>query len=60
VFDAALRYNLEKLHASLKGFETTLNVTNLTNKQYYTNCSSGFYCQFGNGRLVLAGLRYKW
>ena len=60
VFDAALRYDLVNLTRGWKGAELTLNVTNLFDKSYYTSCSSNFYCQYGNGRLVLAGLRYRW
>ena len=60
VFDAAVRYDLVNLVRAWKGAEVTLNVTNLFDKSYYTSCSSNFYCQFGNGRLVLAGLRYRW
>lgn len=60
VVDTALRFDLATLHPTLKGAEATLNVTNLFNKDYYTSCSSNFYCQFGSGRLILAGLRYRW
>ncbi|MGO4665435.1 TonB-dependent siderophore receptor [Bosea sp. 2RAB26] len=60
VVDAAIRYDLARLHASLTGAEATLNVSNLFDKDYYTSCSSNFYCQFGAGREVLAGLRYRW
>jgi len=60
VVDAAIRYDLARLHPSLKGTEATLNVSNLLDKDYYTSCSSNIYCQFGAGREVLAGLRYRW
>lgn len=60
VFDAAARYDLANLVRGWKGAELTLNVTNLFDKSYYTSCSSNFYCQYGNGRLVVAGLRYRW
>ncbi|MGU3401163.1 TonB-dependent siderophore receptor [Brucellaceae bacterium D45D] len=58
--DAALRYDFGAKTPELKGLEATLNVTNLFDKDYYSSCSSNFYCQFGNGRQVLAGLNYKW
>lgn len=58
--DAALRYDLGAKNPNLKGLEGTLNVTNLFDKEYYSSCSLNFYCQYGNGRQVLAGLRYKW
>lgn len=60
VFDAAVRYDLVNFVRAWKGAELTLNVTNLFDKSYYTSCSSNFFCQFGNGRLALAGLRYRW
>lgn len=60
VFDVAARYDLVNLARAWKGAELTLNVTNLFDTSYYTSCSSNIYCQFGNGRLVLAGLRYRW
>ena len=60
VIDAALRYDLEKLAREFRGTELTLNVTNLFDKEYYSSCSSDIYCQFGNRRLILAGLRYRW
>ncbi|APO69001.1 ferrichrome outer membrane transporter protein [Rhizobium gallicum] len=60
LFDAALRYDFGVRNSDLKGLEGTLNVTNLLDKEYYSSCSSIIYCQFGNGRQVLAGLRYKW
>lgn len=60
VYDAALQYDLAALDPELEGIEATLNVSNLTDKEYYASCSTDFYCQFGNRRQVLAGLRYRW
>ncbi|MBO0132036.1 TonB-dependent siderophore receptor [Agrobacterium sp. Rnr] len=60
LLDAALRYDFGARNANLKGLQATLNLTNLLDKEYYSSCSSGFYCQYGNGRTVLAGLKYKW
>ncbi|NTI19958.1 TonB-dependent siderophore receptor [Agrobacterium rhizogenes] len=60
LLDAALKYDFGVKNQKLKGLEATLNVTNLLNKEYYSSCSSNYYCQYGNGRTVLAGLRYKW
>lgn len=58
--DVAMRYDFGAKNPALKGLEGTLNVKNLFNKQYYSSCSSNIYCQYGNGREVLAGLRFKW
>lgn len=58
--DAALRYDFGARSASLKGLEGRLNVSNLFDKTYYASCSSDYFCQYGNGRQVVAGLRYRW
>lgn len=60
LLDAALRYDFGAKNPDLKGLEATLNVTNLLDKDYYSSCSYNIYCQYGNGRTVLAGLKYKW
>lgn len=58
--DLGLRYELGGLQAALAGAQLTLNVSNLFDKEYYTSCSYNIYCQFGNRRQVLGGLRYAW
>ncbi len=60
LLDASARYDLGALSPTLTGAEVTVNATNLTDKEYYSSCSTGFYCQYGNGAQVLAGLRYSW
>lgn len=60
LLDAGIRYDFGAKSPNLKGLHATLNVTNLLDKEYYSSCSSVYYCQYGNGRTVLAGLRYKW
>ncbi|WP_226951328.1 TonB-dependent siderophore receptor [Rhizobium terrae] len=60
LLDAALHYDFRAKNPSLKGLQATLNVTNLLDKEYYSSCSSEYYCQYGSGRTVLARLRYKW
>lgn len=60
VADLALKYELGNLNRSLNGAALTLNVNNLFDKEYYSSCSSGYFCQYANRRTVLAGLRYRW
>ncbi|MDN2578394.1 TonB-dependent siderophore receptor [Aquibium sp. ELW1220] len=60
LLDAALKYDLGARNPQLKGLEATLNATNLLDTEYYSSCSYNIYCQYGNGRTLLAGLRYKW
>lgn len=58
--DAAIRYDLGALRTELTGAEVTLNVSNLFDKEFVSSCSSATACFFGDRRLVLAGVRYKW
>lgn len=58
--DAALRYDFGATFPSMKGLEGRLNVSNLFDKTYYSSCSSDYFCQYGNGRQILAGLSYRW
>lgn len=60
VADLAVRYELAQAIPSLAGAQLTLNVSNLFDKEYYTSCSFNIYCQFGNRRQVLGGLRFAW
>jgi iron complex outermembrane receptor protein len=60
VADLALKYELGNLNRNLNGMALTLNVNNLFDKEYYSSCSSGYYCQYANRRTVLAGMRYRW
>ncbi|MDV2079697.1 TonB-dependent siderophore receptor [Marinobacter xestospongiae] len=58
--DVAMRYNLGKLNPGLGGLEVTLNVRNLFDEEYYSSCSYDIYCQYGESRSVLVGLRKRW
>jgi iron complex outermembrane receptor protein len=58
--DAAVHYDFGAKSPELKGLEATLNVNNVLDKEYYSSCTYSIYCQYGNGRSIVAGLRYKW
>lgn len=58
IFDAAVSYDLGKFDPFLARSEFTLNVSNVFDKEYYSSCSSGFYCQ--DRRAFLAGMRHRW
>ncbi|WP_172295454.1 TonB-dependent siderophore receptor [Pseudoruegeria sp. HB172150] len=58
--DLAIRYDLGQANPALDGMEATLNVRNLFDETYYSSCSYNFYCQYGEGRIVTAGLRKTW
>lgn len=58
--DLALRYDLGAHSPALTGLEATLNVRNLLDETYYSSCSYDIYCQYGEGRVITAGLRKTW
>jgi iron complex outermembrane receptor protein len=60
LLDAAVSYDLGKLDPRLTGSQATFNIWNLADKEYYSSCSSGFYCEFGDRRTYLAGIRHRW
>ncbi|EKT53363.1 TonB-dependent siderophore receptor [Providencia burhodogranariea] len=57
--DAAAHYDLGGLSSNLKNWRLGVNVTNLTDKQYYTSCSMGG-CSVGFDRTIIGSLRYRW
>lgn len=57
--DAMLRYELQQLDPVLRGLSLALNVTNLTDKVYFT-CNGMNFCNYGQGRTFLATLKYGW
>lgn len=60
VFDAALRYDLGMLDPSLRGIEAALNIQNLFDKTYLSNCNYSFGCYYGKARTVSASATYRW
>lgn len=59
LMDAMLRYELRYLDPSLKGATLALNITNIANKTYFT-CNGVNFCNYGQGRTLLATLKYGW
>lgn len=57
--DLALRYDLGRAFSSMHGWTGSLNASNLLDRRYMASCSNGS-CYWGQGRLVLAGLKYQW
>ncbi|SDI87894.1 iron complex outermembrane recepter protein [Pseudomonas flavescens] len=60
LLDLGVRYDFGKSLLQLPALEGHVNLNNALDKTYYSSCSSNFYCQYGNGRQVIAGLRYRW
>ncbi|WP_143220327.1 MULTISPECIES: TonB-dependent siderophore receptor [unclassified Achromobacter] len=57
--DLALHYDLGRLFDSMHGWTASLTASNLFDRDYLSYCSGGL-CTWGAGRVVLAGLKYKW
>ncbi|GGW99370.1 ferrichrome receptor FiuA [Pigmentiphaga litoralis] len=58
--DAALRYDLGRLHDTLKGADLSVNFSNLFDKKYVVNCLAATACYWGTERTAVANLRYRW
>lgn len=54
LFDAGIHYDLD-------GYRFALNASNLTDERYVTSCSdSTNWCYYGQGRSILASVKYRW
>ncbi|MEQ6289210.1 TonB-dependent siderophore receptor [Vogesella sp. GCM10023246] len=60
LLDLALRVDLARFNAGLKGTSLRLNVSNLLDKEYVASCYDLSGCYYGAGRSVSATVSYKW
>ena len=60
VYDASLSYDLSRSPLKLKGVKLAMNVQNLTNKTYVSQCTSDLDCYYGEGRTAVSSLTYDW
>ncbi|MFT3731728.1 MAG: TonB-dependent siderophore receptor [Hyphomicrobium sp.] len=60
LFDAAAQYDFSKLSPHLDGMSIKLNVLNVADKTYVSQCSNEVTCVYGNGRTILTTLKYQW
>jgi len=60
LFDAAVGYDFAALSPKLAGARLSLNVTNVGDKRYVSGCVNALFCTYGEGRKILATLRYQW
>jgi iron complex outermembrane receptor protein len=60
VYDALVRYDLEKLAPSLRGLSLAVNGANIFDKKYLTSCFANYnWCWYGNRRTVQATIGYR-
>ena len=59
--DATLRYDFGVTNPALNGVDASLNVSNLFDTVFLGGCNlMGRNCQWGDGRLITAQVRYRW
>ncbi len=60
VYDALIRYDLEKFAPSLRGLSLAVNGANIFDKKYLTSCFANYnWCWYGNRRTVQATIGYR-
>jgi iron complex outermembrane recepter protein len=60
LFDAALNYDLGSRVSQFKGTTLSINAKNLFDTEYVGACYTSTTCAYGWGRVVTAGLQYRW
>lgn len=60
VYDATLRYDLGRLDHSLAGVQTSLNVQNIFDREYVSECNYAFGCYYGQARVASLDVSYDW
>lgn len=60
LFDASLRFDLERLSPSMQGMRFNLTATNIADERYVAACDTLSACFYGTGRTVLGSLSYRW
>jgi len=60
VYDATLRYDLGRLQPSLRGLQASLNVQNLFDRKYVSDCNYSFGCYYGQERVASVQMSYDW
>lgn len=61
VFDALMRFDLERVSPRLKGVTLAVNATNLFDKKYLTSCFAQYaWCWYGNRRTVQGTIGFSW
>ncbi|MHA6194590.1 TonB-dependent siderophore receptor [Pseudomonas wadenswilerensis] len=60
VYDATLRYDLGRFDPSLRGLQASLNVQNLFDREYVSDCNYAFGCYYGQERVASVQMTYDW
>jgi iron complex outermembrane receptor protein len=60
VYDTTVSYDLGKLNPSLRGLQTSLNVQNVFDRKYVSDCNYSFGCYYGQERVASVEMTYDW
>ncbi|HDS1736949.1 TPA: TonB-dependent siderophore receptor [Pseudomonas putida] len=60
VYDTTVRYDLGKLDPSLRGLNASLNVQNVFDREYVSDCNYSFGCYYGKERVASVEMTYDW
>ncbi|MCU1725080.1 TonB-dependent siderophore receptor [Pseudomonas sp. 5P_5.1_Bac1] len=60
VYDATVRYDLSRFDPSLRGLQASLNVQNLFDREYVSDCNYSFGCYYGQERVASVQMTYDW
>ncbi|MDW3711625.1 MULTISPECIES: TonB-dependent siderophore receptor [Pseudomonas] len=60
VYDTTLRYDLGKLSSDMRGLQASLNVQNLFDREYVSDCNYSFGCYYGQERVASVEVSYDW
>lgn len=60
VYDTTVSYDLGKLDRGLRGLRTSLNVQNLFDREYVSDCNYSFGCYYGQERVASVEMTYDW
>ncbi|KQZ78845.1 TonB-dependent siderophore receptor [Pseudomonas sp. Root562] len=58
VYDATVSYDMGKLDPSLRGLQTRLNVQNIFDREYVSDCNYSFGCYYGQERVASVEMTY--
>jgi iron complex outermembrane receptor protein len=60
VYDTTISYDMGKLDPSLRGLQTRLNVQNVFDREYVSDCNYSFGCYYGQERVASVEMSYDW
>ncbi|WP_095188315.1 TonB-dependent siderophore receptor [Pseudomonas sp. Irchel 3E19] len=60
VYDTTVSYDMGKLSPSLRGVQTSVNVQNIFDREYISDCNYSFGCYYGQERVASVEVSYDW